>query len=60
MKRLTFCLLFAMLALSGCGGSYATRSDDGAAGATRSEQRSEAPRTDSVWANDPNFVAPAL
>jgi hypothetical protein len=60
MKRLTFCLLFAMLALAGCGGSSATRTDYGAAGATRSEQPSEAPRAGSVWTNDPNFIAPAL
>ena len=60
MKRLTFCLLFAMLALSGCGGSSATRDDYGAAGATRSEQPGEAQRTDSVWANDPHFIAPPM
>jgi hypothetical protein len=58
MKRLTFCLLLAMLALSGCGGTSATRTDYGSTGATRSEQPSEAPRTDSVWANDWNFIAP--
>ena len=60
MKRLTFCLLFAMLALSGCGGTSATRTDGGSTGATRAEQQGEAPRTDSVWANDPHFIAPPL
>ena len=60
MKRLTFCLLFAMLALSGCGGSSATRTDYGSTGATRAAQQGEAPRTDSVWANDPHFIAPPM
>ena len=62
MKRLTFCLLLAMLPLSGCGGSYATRGDSGSTGATRSDQQNTAPRTptqdESPWANDPYFIAP--
>jgi hypothetical protein len=57
MKRLTFCLLFAMLALSGCGGTSATRPDPSSAGATQTMPQSE---TASPWANDPNFIAPAI
>ena len=64
MKRLTFSLLLAMLALSGCGGSAATRSDYGSTGATSAQTQSEAPRgaaqNESVWANDPYFIAPPL
>jgi hypothetical protein len=56
MKRLTFCLLLAMLALSGCGGSSATRPDS-SSGATHTMPQSE---TASPWANDPNFIAPAI
>ena len=53
MKRLTFCLLLAMLALSGC----ATPPDYGSSGgATRSP--SEAPGINSPWSNDWNFIAP--
>jgi hypothetical protein len=58
MKRLAFCLLLAILALSGCGGSSATRTDYGSTGATRAGQPSAAPGTDSPWANDWNFIAP--
>jgi uncharacterized protein YceK len=58
MKRLTFCLLLALLALSGCGGTSATRTDSGSTGATRTEQPSAAPETDSPWAKDPQFIAP--
>ena len=57
MKRLTFCLLLAMLALSGCGGSSATRPDTSSAGATHTMPQSEPA---SPWANDPNFIAPSL
>jgi hypothetical protein len=47
-----------MLALSGCGGTSATRTDYGSTGATRAEQPSAAPETDSPWAKDPHFIAP--
>jgi hypothetical protein len=57
MKRLTFCLLLAMLALSGCGGSSTTRLDSSSAGATNTMPQSEFA---SPWANDPNFIAPAI
>ena len=57
MKRLTFCLLFAMLALSGCGGSSATRPDSPSAGVTNTMPQSQFA---SPWANDPNFIAPAI
>ena len=57
MKRLTFCLLLAMLALSGCGGSSATRPDSPSAGVTNTMPQSQFA---SPWANDPNFIAPAM
>ena len=60
MQRLAPFLLLAALALSGCGGSSATRSDSAAAGATRPEQQSQGPRPDSVWANDHYFIAPPI
>jgi len=45
-----------MLALSGCGGSSATRPDSSSAGATHTTPQGE---TASPWANDWNFIAPA-
>jgi hypothetical protein len=57
MKRFTPFLLLAALALSGCGGSSATRPDSPAAGATRTVPQSEAA---SPWANDPYFIAPPI
>jgi PBP1b-binding outer membrane lipoprotein LpoB len=60
MKRFIPCLLLAALALSGCSSPSGTRSESAAAGATRAEQQSQTPRTDSPWANDHNFIAPAM
>ena len=54
MKRITPFLLLAALALSGCGGSSATRPESSSAGATRTAPQSE---TASPWANDPVFSA---
>jgi hypothetical protein len=47
-------LLLAALALSGCGGSSATRPESPTAGATSTMPQSELA---SPWANDPIFSA---
>jgi hypothetical protein len=54
MKRITPFLLLAALALSGCGGSSATRPESPTAGATSTMPQSELA---SPWAKDPIFSA---
>lgn len=65
MKRLIPCVLAAMLALSGCAGNMGAGRDSASggdtsssSGATRTDERRQAPATESPWANDPHFIAP--